>query len=218
MFFCGGGEFIVKTIRPREARVLHGFLRTYSRYLKQNRSSLLCRFLGSYSLEMFSQTFYFVVMLNCFDPHAYINERLEIGCLDNHFINDWIVDFRFDIKGSWVNRSAEPSKKSKRVVCRHCNEYFIPNAKVSFCFIAMQCILGISSILQNDKCKAVVGNHEANVVLKDNDLRTKISLPLQETSQVMETLRKDSDLLGKLGVMDYRLPFFNKLYIPPSYY
>lgn len=67
--------------------------------------------------------------------------------------------------------------------------------------------------MQNDKCKAVVGNHEANVVLKDNDLRTKISLHSQDTSQVMETLRKDSDLLGKLGVMDYRYVFIIVLII-----
>eukprot|EP01038_Epipyxis_sp_PR26KG_P015668 gene15668-21193_t len=166
MFFCGGGEFIVKTIRASEAKVLHSSLRTYIRYLKNNRDSLLCRFLGSYSLEMYSQTFYFVVMLNCFDPKAYINER-------------------FDIKGSWVGRSAEPPKKNKKAVCRHCNEYF----KAS----------------KNEDCKAIVGKHEANIVLKDNDLRTKISLPPTNATRVVEILKKDSDLLGKLGVMDYSL-------------
>lgn len=66
MFFCGGGEFIVKTIRDREARVLHASLKKYAKYLRRNRNSLLCRFLGSYSLAMYEQTFYFVVMLNCF--------------------------------------------------------------------------------------------------------------------------------------------------------
>jgi 1-phosphatidylinositol-4-phosphate 5-kinase len=165
MFFCGGGEFIVKTIRAREARVLHSFLMTYYRYLRKYPDSLLCRILGSYSLEMFSQTFYFVVMLNCFDPHAYINDR-------------------YDIKGSWVGRSAEPKKKGKKVVCRHCNEYFIPG--------------------KGDQCEAIVGPHEASVVLKDNDLRTKISLPPQEAARVLKILQRDSELLGKLGVLDYR--------------
>lgn len=165
MFFCGGGEYIVKTIRSREAKVLHSFLPVYTSYVKRNPDSMLCRFLGSYSLEVYSQTFYFVVMLNCFDPTAYINER-------------------FDIKGSWVGRSAEPGKKTKRVVCRHCNEYFIP--------------------AKQTQCKAIVGGHEANVVLKDNDLRTKISLPPEEASRVLKILRRDSELLGKLGVLDYR--------------
>jgi hypothetical protein len=116
---------------------------------------------------MYSQTFYFVVMLNCFDPQAEINER-------------------FDIKGSWVGRSAEPAKKSKRVVCRHCNEYFVPGAKKS------------------EGCKVIVGPHEANVVLKDNDLRTKISLQPNDAQRVLDIIKRDSDLLGELGVLDYR--------------
>lgn len=168
MFFCGGGEFIVKTIRAREARVLHQSLGSYAKYLKAHAESLLCRILGSYSLEMFGQTFYFVVMLNCFDPRAEINER-------------------FDIKGSWVGRSAEPAKRNKRVVCRHCNEYFIAASK------------------KQNQCKVIVGPHEANVVLKDNDLRTKISLHPEEADKVLEILRRDSNLLGKIGVLDYSL-------------
>lgn len=166
MIFCGGGEFIVKTIRAREARVLHESLPAYAAYLKENKDSFLCRFLGSYSLKMYAQTFYFVVMRNCFDPTAEINER-------------------FDIKGSWVGRSAEKEKGTKRTVCRHCNTYFIPSKK--------------------EKCDVIVGPHESNQVLKDNDLRTKISLNPAEYARVMNMLKKDSDLLGKLGVMDYSL-------------
>lgn len=75
MFFCGSGEFIVKTIKSSEAKILNQSLRQYYTYLKNNKNSLLCRFLGSYSLNMYAQTFYFVVMSNCFDPKADINER-----------------------------------------------------------------------------------------------------------------------------------------------
>ena len=166
MFFCGGGEFIVKTIRAREAKVLHQSLGTYHAYLKKNKNSLLCRFLGSYSLSMYAQTFYFVVMLNCFDPKADIQER-------------------FDIKGSWVGRSADPAKATKKVVCRHCNSYFVPAAK--------------------EQCTVIVGKHEANVVLKDNDLHTKISLAPFEAHRVLDILKKDSELLGEMGVLDYSL-------------
>lgn len=165
MFFCGGGEYIVKTIRAREARVLHYSLKLYVEHLRRVPSSLLCRILGSYSLEMYSQTFYFVVMRNCFDPAAYINER-------------------YDIKGSWVGRSAEPSKKSKKVICRHCNEYFVP--------------------AKQEQCTAIVGKHEENIVLKDNDMRTKISLRPQDALNIKSTLKQDSELLGRLGVLDYR--------------
>lgn len=175
----------MKTIRDREARVLHEMLPDYAEYIKENPNSLLCRFLGSYrywylfkhlslaniqcacifSLKMYAQTFYFVVMLNCFEPKAEIHER-------------------FDIKGSWVNRSAAPVQPNKKVVCRHCNDFFTPAAK--------------------EKCKAIVGYHEANVVLKDNDLRIKISLDREDASNVVDILMKDSELLRRMGVLDYR--------------
>jgi hypothetical protein len=166
MFFCGGGEFIVKTIRDREARVLHDSLKKYSRYLRKNPNSLLCRFIGSYSLAMYEQTFYFVVMVNCFDPTAKINER-------------------YDIKGSWVGRSADPVKPTKKVLCRHCNEMFVPADK--------------------EQCTVMLGKHEASVVLKDNDLRNRISLRSDEAREVVGILKKDSNLLGELGVLDYSL-------------
>ena len=166
MFFCGGNEFIVKTIRAREARVLHKMLDEYYEYLCNHSNSLLCRFLGSYSLEMYDQTFYFCIMQNCFNPKAKINER-------------------FDIKGSWVGRSAEPSRASKKVVCRHCNTYFLPTA--------------------SEQCTVIVGAHEADVVLKDNDLRSKIILNPLDAVKVRQILKSDSDLLGKFGVLDYSL-------------
>ncbi len=166
MFFCGGNEYIVKTIRAREARVLHKMLDEYYDYLCNHRNSLLCRFLGSYSLQMYEQTFYFCIMQNCFNPKAKINER-------------------FDIKGSWVGRSAEPSRASKKVVCRHCNTYFLPTA--------------------SEQCTVIVGAHEADVVLKDNDLRSKIILNPIDAIKVRQILKSDSDLLGKFGVLDYSL-------------
>jgi 1-phosphatidylinositol-4-phosphate 5-kinase len=165
MFFCGNMEFIVKTIKASEANVLHRSLRHYLAYLKQNPKSLLVRFLGSYSLDVYAQTFHFVVMRNIFEPNIDINER-------------------FDIKGSWINRHANTSPPNKSIVCRHCNEVFVPSAK--------------------EKCGKIIGLHEGNVVLKDNDLRVKISLQRSEAIDVLDILKKDSDLLAQMGVLDYR--------------
>ena len=58
--------------------------------------------------------------------------------------------------------------------------------------------------MAKEACTVIVGRHEANVVLKDNDLRVKISLNPDDTAKVVNILRKDSELLGKLGVLDYR--------------
>jgi hypothetical protein len=165
MFFCGGMDYIVKTIRPHEANVLHRSLPVLRDYLRENPSSLLVRFLGSYSLKVYAQTFSFVVMRNIFEPGVDVNER-------------------YDIKGSWVNRSAAAPMPNKQVVCRHCNEMFTPSAR--------------------KPCQKIVGTHEANVVLKDNDLRTKICLHRDEVVPLLEIIKKDSDLLADLGVLDYR--------------
>jgi hypothetical protein len=165
MFFCGGGDYIVKTIKKGESDVLNRSLPAILDYLEENPRSLLVRFMGSYSLGVYAQTFYFVVMRNIFEPGCDVNER-------------------YDIKGSWVNRSAAPSAPNKKVICRHCNEMFMP--------------------INKEKCSQIVGYHEANVVLKDNDLRTKISLRAKDAFPVLEVIKNDSDLLASLGVMDYR--------------
>lgn len=165
MFFCGNMKYIVKTINPREAAVLHSSLDLYLNYLKSNPNSLLVKFLGSYSLKIYTQTFHFIIMKNLFEPKIDINER-------------------FDIKGSYVGRYANLSPPNKSIICRHCNEIFVPSAK--------------------EKCTKIIGYHEGNVVLKDNDLRVKISLKKSDAMSLLDILKKDSDLLAQLGVLDYR--------------
>jgi 1-phosphatidylinositol-4-phosphate 5-kinase len=166
MFYCGGNmKYLIKTIKYSEANTLHSSLNLYSSYLQMNPSSLLVRFLGSYSLKIYTQTFYFIIMKNLFEPKIDINER-------------------FDIKGSYVGRYANLSSPNKSILCRHCNEIFIPNLK--------------------EKCSKIIGYHEGNVVLKDNDLRVKISLKRNDAIHLLEILKKDSDLLAQLGVLDYR--------------
>ena len=42
-------------------------------------------------------------------------------------------------------------------------------------------------------------------MLKDNDMRTKICLEPDVARRVVDQLKKDSDLLAQLGVLDYSL-------------
>lgn len=51
----------------------------------------------------------------------------------------------------------------------------------------------------------VLGHHEPNVILKDNDLKYKIRLPGSTARFLLQQLEKDSELLCSLGVMDYSL-------------
>ncbi len=51
----------------------------------------------------------------------------------------------------------------------------------------------------------VLGNHEPNVILKDNDLKHKIRLPGPTARFLLKQLEKDTEILCSLGVMDYSL-------------
>ena len=102
MFFCGAGEFMVKTISVAESNVLCSILDKYSTHLCNNPESTLVRFMGLHELRMYNQTFNFVVMRNIFPPSATIN-------------------LKYDIKGSWVNRSASGlMPPGTRSFCKHC--------------------------------------------------------------------------------------------------
>lgn len=166
LFFCGCGEFMVKTVERSEADCLLEILQKYEQHLKENADSLLVRFLGLHSLKMYNRVFSFVVMRNIFPPLATINQR-------------------YDIKGSWVNRNSAPAPPGKRVFCRHCGELFVSGSKSS--------------------CPDVVGEHEANFVLKDNDLTTKIRLKPDDAFSLIEVLNRDSDALCSMGITDYSL-------------
>ena len=116
---------------------------------------------------MYNQTFFFVVMKNIFPSAATINQR-------------------YDIKGSWVNRSAGGSMPpGTKTFCKHCGELFRVGAAGS--------------------CPQRVGGHEPNLILKDNDLTTKIRMRPEEAFQVIDIIHKDSDALCEMGITDYSL-------------
>lgn len=48
------------------------------------------------------------------------------------------------------------------------------------------------------KCPERIGVHEPNLVLKDNDLTTKIRMKPEEAFEVIDALHKDSDALCQM--------------------
>ncbi|KAF4033944.1 Phosphatidylinositol-4-phosphate 5-Kinase [Phytophthora infestans] len=172
MFFSGDKKYIVKSMAEEEARFLCEIADKYAEYLTLNPSSLVTKFYGCFKITMYDKRFYFIVMENLFDV-------MEEGVQIHH---------RFDVKGSWVNRSYKRPRRGAKVKCRHCSMMFKYGAK--------------KSLLQ---CPNVVGLHEPNVVLKDNDLRTRMRIGTEEGVELYEQLRDDSMFLCDLGIMDYSL-------------
>lgn len=172
MFFSGDKKYIVKSMGEEEARFLCEIADKYTDYLILNPSSLITKFYGCFKITMYDRRFYFIVMENLFDVMA---EGVQI----HH---------RFDIKGSWVNRSYKRPRRGAKVKCRHCSMMFKYGAK--------------KKVLQ---CPNVVGLHEPNVVLKDNDLRTRMRIGTVEGVRLFKQLQDDSLFLCDLGIMDYSL-------------
>uniref|UniRef100_M4B7W2 PIPK domain-containing protein n=1 Tax=Hyaloperonospora arabidopsidis (strain Emoy2) TaxID=559515 RepID=M4B7W2_HYAAE len=172
MFFSGDKKYIVKSMAEEEARFLCKIAESYAEYLTRNPLSLLTKFYGCFKITIYDKRFYFIVMENLFDV-------MEEGVQIHH---------RFDIKGSWVNRSYKRPRRGAKVKCRHCSMMFRYGAK--------------KGLLQ---CPNVVGLHEPNVVLKDNDLRTRMRIGVDEGVKLYEQLRDDSIFLCDLGIMDYSL-------------
>ncbi|CAK4081961.1 unnamed protein product [Aphanomyces euteiches] len=169
MFFSEDQQLIVKSMSEGEASFLQTIAADYQTFLMSNPESLLTRFYGCHSVHLYGTTFYFVVMANLFSDTSKIIHR------------------RYDIKGSWVNRSAKQPTKGKKVTCRHCNGKYVFGS------------------VDGNSCPMRVGTHEPNVILKDNDLTQKVRLAPEVAEDLFEQIKKDAAFLCNHGIMDYSL-------------
>lgn len=170
MFFSHNQQFIVKTCSGEEASFLRSIASDYRSYLLSHPASVVTRFFGCHAIRLYGSTFYFVVMANLFSSQ------------------DTIIHRRYDLKGSWVNRSASMVEKGKRVTCGHCNASYV-----------------FGSGLEVMACPRRVGKHVPNTVLKDNDLTAKVRLDMDEAEALYAQLVLDANFLARLGIMDYSL-------------
>lgn len=168
MFFSHDQQLIVKSMSDEESVFLRSIAAEYASFLLTNPDSLLTRFYGCHAIRLYGNTFNFVVMANLFSTEKVIHRR-------------------YDIKGSWVNRSAKHPSKGKRVTCRHCNAKYVFGSTDA------------------ETCRARVGRHEPNVILKDNDLTAKVRLDGKIADDLYQQVVKDANFLARLGIMDYSL-------------
>jgi len=83
-FFSKGDAYIVKTLNEEEFRLLKRILPSYYRHMVKNPQSLLCRFFGLYSIQMYGHTgTYSVSMRASLKTH-----RRTPGC---HRVTCWVV-------------------------------------------------------------------------------------------------------------------------------
>ncbi|CAI5703256.1 unnamed protein product [Peronospora effusa] len=107
--------------------------------------------------------------------------------MGNLFSDTDVVHHRYDIKGSWVDRNAKVPSFGDKTACRYCN--------ASYTF----------GSTKNQECGDGMNFHEPDIVLKDNDLMTKIRIAPATAHRIYDQIHRDSDFLCSQGIMDYSL-------------
>ena len=166
--FSRDSKYVIKTASYGDIETLQDILPAYVRHLRSNPDSLICKFYACIKMKLYTHTLYFLVMENIFQTQLRI-------------------DSRYDLKGSWVNRSAKTT--GQKMYCRHCQK------------------INYGNRLRNQTlCRSSPTNrHQYNVVLKDNDLHYKLSLQPEYAARLSSTLKADVRFLASQGIMDYSL-------------
>ena len=132
-----GGVCLVVVCPQTEAETLRRILPDYVAHLEKYPESLLAKFFSCTKLTLYTQTLYFVVMENVF--------RRCTGDLHE----------RYDLKGSWVNRTGRFNSEKTQYRCRYCHEQFHVHDK--------------------EECSKRPNQvHVANTLLLDEDLLYKV--------------------------------------------
>ena len=101
-YYTADGRFMIKTVCKEEKRLLKQILREYYEHLSRNKYSFIVRFYGLHGLRVKRNP----VM---FQRGKYRDdEKIFFVVMGNLFNTPLEVHRRFDLKGSWINRSVGP--------------------------------------------------------------------------------------------------------------
>eukprot|EP01038_Epipyxis_sp_PR26KG_P014854 gene14854-19964_t len=241
-FFSKDEKFIAKSCSKEELNTIRANAKSYADYMTTNKYSYISKIFGAYRLKIYGNSLYFFVMNNLF-----LNSE------------GLVMNEKYDIKGSWVARSATPPQEGQIVSCTHCIQKYVytkrsrklnrrmkqsnsglsdkdlkpfsavinpvngldrvntlelndptglqnPNSPPSEAIRSKSEDNSEFSFKLNDECPYTVnGEHVPNIVLKDNDLKNKIRLPVNVAGNLMQQITLDANFLFQLGIMDYSL-------------
>jgi len=106
-FFSKDEMFIAKSCSSEELETIKSNAEEYSAYMCAHKNSYISKIFGAYRLQIYGNALCFFVMNNIFlNP-----EKLS-------------MNEKYDIKGSWVNRSAKPPRNGQGVTCTYCEQKF----------------------------------------------------------------------------------------------
>lgn len=105
LFFSGNEKFVCKTTSKHECKKLKEILPQFIEYLEANPKTLICPFYGCHCITMYGVEIYFTVMQNAFPVESIRS-----------------IDERYDLKGSWVNRTGTKKMTRKSMSTKAANK------------------------------------------------------------------------------------------------
>ena len=145
-----------------------------SEYGHEVMGSFLNRYYGMYSLEVFGQKLFFVVMENIL-PRCGVTDV-------------------YDLKGSWIDRNPREYHYGQVLTCMYCNTSF-RFGKIRY---------GLLLIGRDEQCNMSPYNkHDVATTKKDNSYRSRVIVDKEVNQQISNRLREDVEFLSDHGLMDY---------------
>jgi len=123
-YYTADGKYMMKTVSPKEHRLLKRMLTRYYDHIMRNPGTLIVRFLGLHSLRVHKQR----KAGSCLRPVPLRQTRkLHFVVMGNMFNTPFEIHRRYDLKGSWVGRMTpsdrfDPSVALKDVDFKQANE------------------------------------------------------------------------------------------------
>eukprot|EP00599_Poterioochromonas_sp_BG-1_P003773 CAMPEP_0173153928 /NCGR_PEP_ID=MMETSP1105-20130129/13163_1 /TAXON_ID=2985 /ORGANISM="Ochromonas sp., Strain BG-1" /LENGTH=797 /DNA_ID=CAMNT_0014069979 /DNA_START=811 /DNA_END=3207 /DNA_ORIENTATION=+ len=221
-FFSKGEKFIAKSCTTEEMDTLKTNAKAYADYMVNHPNSYISKIFGVYQLKIYGNYLSFFVMNNLFynDDALTMNEKYDIkgswvsrnatppiegqSVTCSYCEQKFIYKKKNKVRRFSGSRSARFGSKSfvgnRDVTAGELNESGSPLHDIEAEEVP------ISEGPSSSRCPYTVnGIHEPNLILKDNDIKYKIRLSLENTVNLLRQIRLDAELLYSLGIMDYSL-------------
>jgi len=113
-YYTADGKYMIKTVSPKEHKLLKGILKRYYDHITTQPGTLLVRFLGLHSLRVHKERK--AGACGCGKTWNQSQRKLYFVVMGNMFNAPVEIHRRYDLKGSWVGRKTPPENFNDRTV------------------------------------------------------------------------------------------------------
>lgn len=126
-FFSKDEMYIAKSCTLTEMITIRENAEQLAEYFEANPLSCIARIYGAYLLHIYGTDLHFYVMQNIFKGKSLLNGINSALCAEvtpSSAPTVEVINEKYDIKGSWVDRNAQVPSEGQLVTCSNCNQKF----------------------------------------------------------------------------------------------